>query len=76
MEGASSLFAGLRVSISVSSIGSSMAFARPSAHNGSDLRSGTHLSALALETASALLSPLSSHLQTVDWVSALLSRLL
>lgn len=34
----------------------------------SDLRSGTHLSALALETASALLSPLSSHLQTVDWL--------
>lgn len=30
--------------------------------------SGTHLSALALETASALLSPLVSHLHSIDWL--------
>jgi hypothetical protein len=35
---------------------------------GVDLRSGTHLSALALETTNALLSPLSSHLRTVGWL--------
>jgi hypothetical protein len=67
MGGASSLFPGEVVRIKNCrfncSVPSKQAPKIPSGDAGEDSRSGAHLSALALETTDALLSPLSSHLR-------------